>query len=54
MNGIELANRAKGEFPRLKVIVTSGTPAPNLPTGTTFMQKPWLPLDLLREARAVC
>jgi CheY-like chemotaxis protein len=54
MNGIELANRAKVEFPRLKVIVTSGRPAPNLPTGMTFMQKPWQPLDLLREAKAVC
>jgi CheY-like chemotaxis protein len=54
MSGIELANRAKDEFPRLKVIVTSGRPATNLPAGTTFMQKPWQPLDLLREARAVC
>jgi CheY-like chemotaxis protein len=54
MNGIELASRAKVEFPRLKVIVTSGRPAPNLPTGMTFMQKPWQPLDLLREAKAVC
>jgi len=54
MSGIELANRAKGEFPRLKVIVSSGEPAQGLPVGTTFMQKPWLPLDLLREARTVC
>jgi CheY-like chemotaxis protein len=53
MTGIELANRAKGEFPRLKVIVTSGRPALGLPVGATFMQKPWQPLDLLREARTV-
>jgi len=51
MSGIELANRAAGEFPRLKVVVMSGQPAEGLPNGTTFMQKPWQPLDLLREAR---
>jgi CheY-like chemotaxis protein len=54
MTGIELANRARHEFPRLKVIVTSGRPTPNLPSGMTFMQKPWQPLDLLREAKAAC
>jgi CheY-like chemotaxis protein len=54
MTGIELANQARHEFPKLKVIVTSGKPAPNLPAGMTFMQKPWQPLDLLREAKAVC
>ena len=54
MTGIELANQARHEFPKLKVIVTSGKPAPNLPAGMTFMQKPWQPLDLLREARTVC
>jgi hypothetical protein len=33
------------------VIVTSGIAlTKNLPEGATFMPKPWLPLDVLREA----
>jgi DNA-binding NtrC family response regulator len=50
MTGTELAVLAKSRFPDLIVIVTSGSNAPALPAGAMFMQKPWLALDILREA----
>ncbi len=51
MVGIELAYLAKQRFPNLNVIVTSGAPrVRRLPDGTSFMAKPWTPLDVLREA----
>ncbi len=51
MDGIELAQIAKQRFPALRVIVTSGTPrVRRLPDGTTFMAKPWSPIDVLVEA----
>ena len=50
MTGTELAVIAKSRFPNLTVILTSGSNAPVLPAGAMFMQKPWLALDILREA----
>ncbi|RTL51865.1 MAG: response regulator [Bradyrhizobiaceae bacterium] len=51
MDGIELAFIARQRFPDLRVVVTSGAPrVRRLPDGTTFMAKPWAPLDVLREA----
>lgn len=50
MTGTELAVIAKSRFPNLTVILTSGSHAPVLPAGAMFMQKPWLALDILREA----
>jgi DNA-binding NtrC family response regulator len=50
MSGAELAEIAKGRFPDLTVIVTSGSEAPALPAGAMFMQKPWRALEILREA----
>lgn len=50
MTGIELAVIAKSRFPDLTVILTSGGGVPVLPAGAMFMQKPWLALDILREA----
>jgi two-component system cell cycle response regulator CpdR len=50
MTGAELAMKARQRFPDLKVVVTSGRNAPNLPEGTMFMPKPWRPLDIVREA----
>jgi len=51
INGIELAHAAKNRYPNMHVIVTSGTTHKmKLPEGAAFMQKPWLPLDVLREA----
>jgi CheY-like chemotaxis protein len=51
MDGIELARIARENYPDLHVIVASGYALDrDLPDQALFMQKPWLPLDLLREA----
>lgn len=51
MNGVELAHIAKERNPRLDVVVTSGRPlVQQLPDGAKFWAKPWVPLDVLREA----
>jgi CheY-like chemotaxis protein len=51
MTGVELAYLAKREYPRLHVIVTSGgVQNARLPPGATFLPKPWMALDVLREA----
>ncbi len=54
MDGIELAYQTKEQFPDMRIVVTSGAPRiRRLPDGTTFMAKPWVPLDVLREAQRV-
>ena len=51
IDGIELAHFAKQRYPNIHVIVTSGfTMTKSLPEGAMFMRKPWLPLNVLREA----
>ena len=51
IDGVELAHFATQCYPDIHVIVTSGIAlTKNLPEGATFMPKPWLPLDVLREA----
>jgi DNA-binding NtrC family response regulator len=51
MNGVELAHIAKKCNPELGVIVTSGKPLQQqLPDGAKFWSKPWVPLDVIREA----
>jgi two-component system, cell cycle response regulator CpdR len=51
MNGVELAHIAKRRVPDLEVIVTSGRPLKEaLPDGARFWPKPWVPLDVIREA----
>jgi hypothetical protein len=51
IDGVELANFTNQHYPNIHVIVTSGcAPTKRLPEGATFMPKPWIPLDLLREA----
>ena len=51
IDGIELAHFAAQCYPRIHVIVTSGNAlTKTLPDGVTFIPKPWLPLDVLREA----
>jgi len=51
LDGVELAHFAVRRYPNLRVIVTSGAAlTKSLPEGATFMPKPWLPLDVLREA----
>jgi DNA-binding NtrC family response regulator len=54
IDGVELAHFVRQRFPDMRVIVTSGANAgKNLPEGATFMPKPWLALDVLREAERV-
>ncbi len=51
IDGIELARIAHDNYPDIRVIVASGYAlSRDLPDQALFMPKPWLPLDLLREA----
>lgn len=51
IDGVELVHFATQQYPNMHVIVTSRiAPTKSLPKGVTFMSKPWLPLDVLREA----
>jgi two-component system cell cycle response regulator CpdR len=51
VDGVELARFARHRCPNLRVVVTSDLALKTgLPDGAMFMSKPWLPLDLLREA----
>jgi two-component system cell cycle response regulator CpdR len=52
IDGVELAHFATHHYPQIHVIVTSGLAlTKSLPEGAIFMPKPWLPLDVLREAK---
>ena len=52
IDGLELAYFARQCYPDTHVIVTSGRAlTKSLPEGATFMPKPWLALDVLREAQ---
>jgi hypothetical protein len=49
---VELAHFARQCYPDVHVIMTSGLALKKtLPEGATFMPKPWLPLDVVREAQ---
>lgn len=50
MSGLELAWMAAERFPDIDVIVTSEQVIAEAPDNVLFMQKPWLPLELLRQA----
>jgi two-component system, cell cycle response regulator CpdR len=51
MDGVTLAQFASESYPKIHVVVTSGlTLEKRLPDGAMFLPKPWLPLDVLREA----
>lgn len=51
IDGIELARIARENYPDIHVVVASGYALTrDLPERALFMPKPWLPLDLLREA----
>ena len=47
--GLELAKFARQEFPKLRIVVVSGSRR-EVPPDMAFLEKPWRPLDLLREA----
>ena len=48
-SGLDLARFAREQFPNLRIVVVSGTRR-DVPEGMAFLEKPWRPLDLLREA----
>jgi len=51
MDGVELAHIARKYNPEIGVIITSGKPLhQELPDGVQFWPKPWVPLDVIREA----
>jgi len=51
MSGVDLAKIATERFPNLDVIVTSCEDVEDhIPESVVFMPKPWLPLELLRQA----
>jgi two-component system, cell cycle response regulator CpdR len=53
MSGVELAETACRDHPGVRVVVVSGRPAPRqLPDGVVFFSKPFLPVELIREANA--
>jgi CheY-like chemotaxis protein len=53
MSGADLAAAAKDRNPNIIIIVTSGRECPRqLPSGARFLPKPWLAIDILREAAA--
>lgn len=54
ISGVDLAKIATRRFPHIDVIVTSGQSVEDIPDNVLFMPKPWLPLDLLREAERSC
>jgi hypothetical protein len=49
MPGRELASTAVQRFPRIDVIGTSGQSVEHVPYNVLLMQKPRLPLELLRQ-----
>jgi two-component system cell cycle response regulator CpdR len=51
VDGVELAHFAARRYSNIHVVVTSGLAlGKRLPDGVMFMPKPWLPLNVLREA----
>ena len=55
MSGVELAKIAAQRYPHIDVIVTSSEDVDgDIPDKALFMPKPWLPLELLREAEQSC
>lgn len=51
IDGLELAQFTHDNYPDIHVVVTSGLALTRrLPEGATFMPKPWVAGDLLREA----
>ena len=51
VDGVDLANFAAQHYPNVHVVVTSDVALQrSLPERALFMPKPWLPLEVLREA----
>ena len=57
LDGVDLALRVKVLWPRITMLVTTGYPGDRvqaLPDNVVYMPKPWLPLDVLRQAEHAC
>ena len=57
LDGVDLAQRARVMWPHIRVVVTTGYPGLRLealPDNVVYMPKPWLPLDVLRQAEHAC
>ena len=57
LDGVDLALRVKVLWPRIAMLVTTGYPGDRvdaLPDNVVYMPKPWLPLDVLRQAEQAC
>jgi two-component system, cell cycle response regulator CpdR len=53
LTGADLAFIVHEKYPNARVLVTSGNDIPPpLPDGARYMPKPWVPLELVREASA--
>jgi CheY-like chemotaxis protein len=53
LDGVDLALRVKVLWPRITMLVTTGFPGDRvqaLPDNVVYMPKPWLALDVLRQA----
>ena len=48
MSGVELAEYARGKYPRMNIIVMSGKQVQRLPPHATFLHKPFAPARLLQ------
>lgn len=47
MTGVQLAEYAKRRFPHINVVVVSGQGPAYIPQNTTFLLKPYQPMELL-------
>jgi CheY-like chemotaxis protein len=57
LDGVDLALRAKVLWPQITMVVTTGYPGERvqaLPDNVVYMPKPWLALDVLRQAEHAC
>jgi CheY-like chemotaxis protein len=53
LSGADLAFLVREKFPEARLLVTSGDEPPVLPEGARFMPKPWVPMELIKEASAL-
>jgi DNA-binding NtrC family response regulator len=51
MSGVQLAEYARGKYPRMKIIVMSGNQVRRIPSHTVFLHKPFSPTVLLEAVR---
>jgi CheY-like chemotaxis protein len=53
LDGVALAQVASDRWPWIKVVITSGTISEiedRIPSGSTFLRKPWRPTEVLAHA----